>query len=210
MVLFAIQIVLTAVLGLSTWVAGADTNSGCLVWDCKSDLGKNKMKEDRVCYTQQDSKNLVNACEPENYFCDVLNSFGSDIYCSHFDSAPRRNNFPPGDICTGNHQCFTGNCTFSNGVGVCQGLAKNEICTTDRECNAGLFCYKTAGTTGTCQDVIKKGEPCNASLRCEFGHLCANHTCTMIGSLPLGARFNITDGELYPFSIVEDRTMHWA
>ena len=210
MVTFVLQTVVIAVLGLSVWVSGADTNSKCLKWDWDSGLDKDKSKEDRVWYTQKDSVNLVNACEPKNYFCDIRSTFGADIHCSQFDAAPRQNNFPPGDVCTGNHQCFTGNCTFFDKVGVCQGLAKNHTCTNDRECNPGLFWYKTSGVSGTCQEVSKHGESCNASRRCEFGHLCANHTCTRVGSLPLGARFNITDGELYPFPVVEDRAMYWA
>lgn len=40
--------------------------------------------------------------------------------------------------------------------------------------------------------------------------MCANHTCTRIGSLKTGTFFNITDAELYPNDDSDVRQMYWV
>jgi len=150
-------------------------------------------------------------CAPETYYCDVGTPVGSTRNCEFFDNHPTRMNLAPGDRCLSNSDCFSGRCDTEVGVNICIGFERNQACTDDRQCNAGLFWYRAEGATnGHCQTVSYLGERCSGSQRCAFGHLCANNTCVALGSLPEGTLFNVTDNEAFPFPAADSRTMYWA
>jgi hypothetical protein len=78
------------------------------------------------------------------------------------------------------------------------------------DCEVGHFCQVEDDRELSCQALVKVGQPCRANVKCEFGSLCANHTCTRIGSLPTGTLYNLTDSELYSDPSDDERGMYWV
>ena len=98
-------------------------------------------------------------------------------------------NLLPGENCTTNSSCYSGNCLNNTRIG------KNEtsLCVNDDECNVGLYCTGLAGKK-LCSPLVENGKTCLKSVdKCYGNSACFNNTCTPFQSLPIG---NISDNYL--------------
>jgi hypothetical protein len=112
---------------------------------------------------------------------------------------PWKVNLPAGESCTNDLECYYGKCITIDGKSKCEGLKENQECKNELECNPGLYCNKNDKKANPkCTPVIKEGSPCNATSRCEFSTLCANHVCTKVATFDVGRRFNLSDDETFP------------
>ena len=190
--------------------ASAENAATCRTWNCQEGLGAGQTGANRVCANFTGSASVAEQCSPDTFLCNVRPDLSASANCTEFNPLPWKKDLPPGDSCTVNAECHSNNCTEVSGTRVCIGLAQNATCRNDLECEAGLFCQEAMDTTLTCQPVQRIGQPCNGNLKCDFGGLCVNHTCTRIGTLPTGTFFNVTDDEVYPDINSDVRSMYWA
>lgn len=202
--------VLFAAIGYLWNGASASNAATCRRWECQEGLGGGMEGANRVCANFTDSVSVAEQCRPDAFLCDVPANLDARANCTEFSPLPWKRNMPPGDSCTTNAECQSNNCTETGGRRLCQGLARNATCTADIDCSEGNFCYTNpTDATRTCQPVIRIGQPCSGAARCEFGTLCANHTCTRVGSLATGTFFNITDDERFTAVDTDARPMYW-
>ena len=80
---------------------------------------------------------------------------------------------------------------------VCDGKGKlDDSCSGTGDCNMGLICVPTPGSTGVCK--VANGGVCNANDQCEPGSTCQDGICTPGGGLdqpcPCGEGFKCVKG----------------
>lgn len=202
-----IAVLLTA-LGYFWSGASASPNAACRVWNCDNTLGGNAERGDRICANITDAGSTADPCTTDNFFCNVQFDMAVRTNCSSVIPVPWKANMPAGDSCTSNDECFSKSCVERDGGRYCSGSDQNATCTTDMNCREGLYC--TTGAARSCQPVIPVGQPCNGTARCTFGSLCANNTCTRMGTLKTGTRYNITDDEVFTTPTADFRVMYWV
>ena len=205
-----IAVLLSAIGYLWTGVT-ADDPATCRAWECQEGLGGGQTGINRICANFTGTISVAEQCSPDSFLCDVQPNLEARSNCTEFSPLPWKANLPPGDSCSVNEECQSRNCTQVEGRGLCIGAAQNATCTSDIACAEGHFCYTNPDDqTRSCQPAIRAGQPCSGAARCEFGTMCANHTCTKVGSLKTGTFFNITDDEIYPNDDSDVRTMYWV
>lgn len=87
-------------------------------------------------------------------------------------------NLVPGDVCSNNTQCLSGNCDATSH---CVGKLLNIPCSTDIECGVGLYCLNQ-----TCNTLLTIGSTCSDTLKCQVNAACSNSTCVLLASLANG------------------------
>ena len=63
-------------------------------------------------------------------------------------------------------------------MGYCQGVPQDGKCSTDADCNPGLYC-----ATPTCAPLLPMGSPCTGTNQCVMNTGCTNKVCTTYYSL---------------------------
>jgi len=94
-----------------------------------------------------------------------------------------------GDDCTDSSLCLSGNCAN----GTCMGQGQNGVCTSNLDCNFGLYCGPVVNQTSmTCQNTTAPGATCGNGVPCYPGNVCFEKTagngstCQQVGSQGAG------------------------
>ena len=115
-------------------------NPECRPWDYSPGMGGRDQGSSRVCAKNINGYNFVDACVPDSYTCDPLHmDFEDQVKCTLKETEPWRTDLPSFDIARDPKECHTGNVTDYNGYKICTGRLQGESCSTDKDCNAGLF-----------------------------------------------------------------------
>ncbi len=86
----------------------------------------------------------------------------------------------PGDAADRDEWCYSGK---RDSDGYCKGKLANDNCTTDYQCDVGLYCNQTALK---CLSAGSEGDSCLYSQTCKSYLTCYNSVCTAYGSLAIG------------------------
>uniref|UniRef100_A0A7S3KNC0 Dickkopf N-terminal cysteine-rich domain-containing protein n=1 Tax=Euplotes crassus TaxID=5936 RepID=A0A7S3KNC0_EUPCR len=179
---------------------GQVTASSCPVWKCQAGLGGDNEGTNRTCARNSGATNFAERCTPNDHFCLVdTPALSNEKNCSAIEVLPWKTDLPAGDDCGGLASCFgKATCTNIQNMTICAGLAKDETCTDDRECNPGLYCKKGGAlASNKCEPVANVTQACSNDIRCQFGTQCVNKTCHRFGNLTVGTRFEILDSHLF-------------
>ena len=128
----------------------------------------------------------------KEYCHHQLNRCMTDPYLNIVDKLP-------GDTCINNYECLSKNCastTFSSNLKFCQGKEKDEACSTDKDCNVGLFCDGICKSQLTQNQICKRDNECLNSMICALtgaSNLVSDKVCVRYGSVFNG---QISDNEL--------------
>jgi hypothetical protein len=130
--------------------------------------------------------------QPDGTFVYKLKGCPKDNFCPWSSATPTTNatcqqnpnttsKKYPGQSCSGNDDCFSGNCTASK----CVGVAAEGACTAHSQCSVGYSCFNFTGGNGTCRIQGGNSAPCVEDFDCTNTHGCLNSVCT--GYFSVGA-----------------------
>ena len=105
-----------------------------------------EIKEGGVCMIITDTKNklhLVKPCTDPSYpicnYTDLV--YNESAYCTAPASpAVKRGSTLPGEKCKTSSECYSSTCKS----GFCRGKKFNQTCSSDYDCDIGLFCSDTS------------------------------------------------------------------
>ena len=135
-------------------------------------------------------------------YIDIMTK--KSIYCTDYVPSPKiRGDYEgyPGSKCWYYDDC---NSHYTKGCqnGVCKGYGKNETFDCyyyqndySEYCEPGLFSQYQTGHKCRCVDQYQEGSVCNITQQCQNNYLCANSTCTKVGSLKNGEKVNAGPNE---------------
>lgn len=150
------------------------------------------------------SVTLSNICKSDEY-CEIGGEPNIVFYqegknvkgeCKVKDTIPAGSRYP-GEACQTNVDCYK----FQNLKGslgmcennLCTGAKKDEDCTSDVECVAGLYCDSNEKK---CKEQISKGEKCSSSYECKNNLLCFDGKCEdKLYSVKTGEELKISEKE---------------
>mmetsp|Transcript_15591 Transcript_15591/g.28348 ORF Transcript_15591/g.28348 Transcript_15591/m.28348 type:complete len:697 (+) Transcript_15591:1267-3357(+) len=98
-------------------------------------------------------------------YCDTSN-FNTYMYANvSCEAPPAVTGLYPGNKCTANSNCLSGNCTNT----VCQGAVQNAACTQTSDCNSGLRC----NANKVCSSLLEAGASgCYNDYDCSLSSAC--------------------------------------
>jgi hypothetical protein len=153
------------VLGFIAIMAASCFGRVCRRYDCGNMTG--------LCAKVDNSLVTLNPCDI-NSTCEFSYEVSGDFSC-----VAKVPFYLPGEYCGSNCSwCISQTSTDK----VCTGKKATEVCVSDVECDAGLYCFEkkcnaTRSVANACD--IAKGIKCDASA------MCWNGICTLLGSLPV-------------------------
>ena len=152
----------------------------CSPTSCSKWFKRNEPTNDKCIYIDEEKMEVYLYGCKENEYCNLITTT-----CESLNDVK---NFP-GEICKGDSNCYSNNCT----KGHCIGKKNGEECYGDIDCDAGLFCKTSSKNTSPikiCAPVIStEGDPCdskNDAIKCSPNLVCNNGTCVKHGSVPVG------------------------
>mmetsp|Transcript_6130 Transcript_6130/g.5532 ORF Transcript_6130/g.5532 Transcript_6130/m.5532 type:complete len:110 (+) Transcript_6130:132-461(+) len=83
----------------------------------------------------------------------------------------------PGETCSEDSDCYSDLC---NSFGICDGVSLGGQCTSNDDCDVGLYCNNV---TGVCDAQIQVGDSCGDTEVCVNWAMCLNNTCTQKSSI---------------------------
>lgn len=161
---------------LTIWICGTSAQMSCPAYVCKPEtLNMNRA----TCTFYQNFTYYLQVCD-FGYYCDLTS--GTLNSTCEWPTQPIN---PPvvnwvGEYCNYMTFCKHGNCY----EGLCRGIAVDELCSSNADCDIGLFCK-----AGTCMEQIEEGEQgCVYDTDCVNSAGCNSGVCT--------AYFSIDEGEM--------------
>lgn len=104
-----------------------------------------------VTFAQAGNRYEIQTCNsPSTPFCDISISEANKWQNVSCKAAPGNPIKYPGDPCSSNFDCISGNCTGN----VCQGIQLGRHCQSSQSCNVGLYCA-SSNYQFTCQPLIQ-------------------------------------------------------
>lgn len=111
---------------------------------------------------------------PQDMVCDPALVKGDEALCAKNYSSPK---YYPGEYCRVDSECFSRKCVKD----VCEGGAKESVCTEHWQCDKGLRCLN-----GKCAATLEAKGRCAAAEECSVNLVCDNGECVKIGSKKVG------------------------
>ena len=104
-----------------------------------------------------------------------------------------RKTFWPGETCTEDTECHSKSCTN----GICTGKTKDETCSTNLDCDVGLYC-KNPGllSANKCLEWLGEGETCSADEECRPSMFCNSNKCQKWLSVADGVKTSKADARV--------------
>ena len=150
-----------------------------------------------TCVYPKGSDYSLQVC-PLGQYCNAPLLPTANVTCSDTPEPVTNDPGYPGEPCTSNANCLSGQCTGNN---LCAGLNEGVPCNTSDQCNAGLYCKTTAPGVGTCAKQLAAGANCLADTECANNLGCDKGfyptdkgTCTAYYSKAVGDEVQICVG----------------
>jgi hypothetical protein len=158
-------------------ISGALTMK-CPIYTCATDFSDEEGCFKVDLYSSGRLTFHLRSCEDSSKVCDITRNENVESICMpYFTDAF----LYPGEYCRFDTECYSGNCLEDTKV--CAGRNISEVCSTEEDCAAGLYCLE-----GTCQPTQKEGASCDKVHKCDSTHVCESGVCVRIGSRPAGEK----------------------
>eukprot|EP00826_Nyctotherus_ovalis_P066329 TRINITY_DN9795_c0_g1_i6.p1 TRINITY_DN9795_c0_g1~~TRINITY_DN9795_c0_g1_i6.p1 ORF type:complete len:244 (-),score=48.75 TRINITY_DN9795_c0_g1_i6:608-1339(-) len=145
---------------------------------CPKYVCSDKLSASNACaktdFTKDSVEIFLRTCS-NGHVCDVSPSNFETTLCSPYYTITK---LYPGEYCTNSTECYSSTCENNK----CKGHKENEKCTTDFDCNPGLYCLNTECVKAVANDVCTKEQKCAAN--------CVKNgdRCDLVGSVDNGKR----------------------
>ena len=163
-------------------------------FECKAYSCGGSDWKDGVCiaYNEGDNTFYSKGCPNNSHdsYCDSELAASDKFLNVTCGQAPEPSPKYPGESCSNDTQCISGNCAN----GVCKGKPKAGTCSHNKDCDPGLYC----SFNDNCTELIPAGSSgCISDFECALGAFC-NTTSGQIGNHPCVPYFSGKIGDPVP------------
>ena len=140
----------------------------CTVYKC------NNSTDDCKVFNADDNSYSIKKCKTIDEKCEYDETTNKGT-CKYLAAS-----LPAGEKCVNDTVCITGKCD-----GVCQGKKETEDCSSNEECNIGLYCKDKK-----CKKVLAVNDACTDEDECGYDSLCYDGKCQKMLSFPSGTEIS--------------------